>query len=801
MKARTRTTALVMLLALCGTAYGQSYSGAPQNFEMGGYGQSILIGDGTIYIAEIANSYRPGMLYAYQKDTAGNWAEVGRVTASNAETGDRFGAGLAMSGNRMIVSATQRDNERGAAYIFEEGSDGSWSEVAMLMASDAEDEDRFGASVAIDGDWAIVTSTQKNDRAGAAYVFQRTASGAWTQHATLMGTDVGRNDRFGTAVALKDGMAFVSAPRVNSSAGAVFVFKYDADSNSWMEEGMITGGDVESGNRFGSSMSLRDGHLLVGAPFQNGYVGAAYLFAWDDEEAAWKEQQKIVPFDGARQNRFGTSLAYDNGNMLIGSPGAMGFQGTAYLIEMDEGMKAWTGMNKLMSADLSGGDFFAGALDLRGNLAVVGAVNDDFGSGSVMIFERDASGMWKQVNTLVGEYDGLASETGGKVSCEDGQASHFDCQGVDMLSFMSVEDLGGGRGVRVNDIWGWTDPDTNREYALVGRINGTSFVDVTNPENPVFIGDLPLTEGANPNSWRDVKVYQNHAYIVADNAGEHGMQVFDLTQLRSAEAPATFTETTIYRGIHSAHNVVINEDTGYAYIVGSSGGGESCGGGLHMVNIQEPANPTFAGCFSDPTTGRASTGYSHDAQCVIYKGPDVEHQGKEICLGANETALSIADVTDKENPIALSTGTYPNVGYTHQGWLTEDHRYFYINDELDELQGKVDGTRTLIWDLTDLDDPQLVKEHYGTTKSSDHNLYVLGNLMYQSNYVSGLRVLDISDVNNPVEVGYFDTVPHGENTPGFDGSWSNYPYFKSGIVIVTSGGEGLFILKKRDVDI
>ena len=96
--------------------------------------------------------------------------------------------------------------------------------------------------------------------------------------------------------------------------------------------------------------------------------------------------------------------------------------------------------------------------------------------------------------------------------------------------------------------------------------------------------------------------------------------------------------------------------------------------------------------------------------CYLPGAGYVEHQGKEICFSSNETALSIGDVSDKENTIALSRADYPNVGYSHQGWLTEDHKYFYMNDELDELQGKVEQTRTLIWDVQDLDDPQLIKE-------------------------------------------------------------------------------------------
>ena len=285
---------------------------------------------------------------------------------------------------------------------------------------------------------------------------------------------------------------------------------------------------------------------------------------------------------------------------------------------------------------------------------------------------------------------------------------------------------------------------------------------------------------------------------MADGAGPHGMQIFDLTRLRDVRGdPVTFKEDAHYSGIASAHNIVINEETGFAYAVGAGEGGETCGGGLHMINIQDPQAPLFAGCFQDMGTGCQGTGYSHDAQCVIYHGPDAEHEGQEICFGSNETALSIADVTDKASPVSLATATYPNVAYAHQGWLDEDHRYFYMNDELDEVGGNVDRTRTLIWDIIDLDDPILAKEYFADNASSDHNLYIKGNLMYQSNYVSGFRILDISDRENPEVVGFFDTVTGAPDAPGFDGSWSNYPFFESGIIIVNSGKEGMFILREQ----
>jgi choice-of-anchor B domain-containing protein len=348
-------------------------------------------------------------------------------------------------------------------------------------------------------------------------------------------------------------------------------------------------------------------------------------------------------------------------------------------------------------------------------------------------------------------------------------------------------------------VWGWTDATTNREYALVGRTDGVAFVDVTDPTNPAFLGELPMTENTERNAWREIKTYQDHAYVISEGSG-HGMQVFDLTQLRSLRRgakPVVFKEVAHYDRVSSSHNVVINEESGYAYIVGAGGPGESCGGALHMVDIREPRAPKFAGCHADSTTGLRLNGYIHDAQCVTYKGPDQRYTGREICVTANENAVNLVDVTDKAKPRVIATGKYPSPAYAHQGWFSADQRYWYMNDELDEGPGKFERTRTIIWDMADLEKP-VATEFFGTTGATDHNLYINGNLMYQSNYQAGLRILDISDPLKPVEVAYFDTAPYEEDTAGFGGTWSNYPFFKSGTILVNSGNEGLFLIKRGE---
>ncbi|HEX9728017.1 MAG TPA: choice-of-anchor B family protein [Gemmatimonadales bacterium] len=382
---------------------------------------------------------------------------------------------------------------------------------------------------------------------------------------------------------------------------------------------------------------------------------------------------------------------------------------------------------------------------------------------------------------------------GAVVNCNGSKAASFYCNGIDLLSYLPVSAIGGGPGVALSDMWGWTDPTTGAEYAIVGRTDGTAFIDVSDPLNPVYRGDLLRTAGTAARWWRDMKVYDDHAYIVADAAGAHGIQVFDLRQLRTPGPPLRYVETAHYSGVTATHNIAINEQSGFAYAVGTS----QCGGGLHMIDVRTPLNPVFAGCFADSLTGFGGTGYTHDVQCIVYDGPDPDYQGHEVCLGSNESALSIADVTDKANPVAIARVSYPNVQYAHQGWFTDDRRYFFTDDELDEFGGGMAGTRTLIWDVSDLDDPVLANEYFGPTTATDHNLYIVGNRLYQSNYQYGIRVLDIGDPAQPVELGFFDTAPTRPNTPGFDGSWSNYPFFASGIIVVTSADEGLFVLKVR----
>ena len=375
------------------------------------------------------------------------------------------------------------------------------------------------------------------------------------------------------------------------------------------------------------------------------------------------------------------------------------------------------------------------------------------------------------------------------------KAEEFAVSTSSNVMFMKALDLrtSGITSKRGNDIWGWTDPETNKEYAIMGMDNKTSFVDVTDPANPIHLADLKTRTWSS--TWRDIKIYKHYAYIVSE-AWRHGMQVVDLHILRTLDGKKVkeLKSDIDYRKFGNAHNIFINEDTGYAYAVGTS----TCTGGLHIMDIKNPLEPTFVNCVGRgvyEVPRKDGDAYTHDVQCVVYNGPDARYLGKEICVSSNEDTVNIVDVTDKSNPYQISVATYEGVKYTHQGWLTEDHSYFLVGDELDEQKFGI-NTKTFIWDLTDLEDPKHFASYEHSTKAIDHNMYVKGNYVYQANYEAGLRILDLTDVSKGKlrEVGYMDTMPNSDRAE-VNGVWSVFPYYNSGTVVVSGTNGVLYIAK------
>jgi len=203
-----------------------------------------------------------------------------------------------------------------------------------------------------------------------------------------------------------------------------------------------------------------------------------------------------------------------------------------------------------------------------------------------------------------------------QVSCVDGFAGIYPCSGYDLMSFLSPIELGNsGNG---NDCWGWTHPETGQEIVLMGTGTRTVFVDISDPVNPVVLGFLPSGNSLH----RDIKVNNNHAFIVCESLN-HGMYVFDLMQLGDVVSPPVSYSAEVIFGTYSAHNIAINEESNFAYIVGDYDFFE---GGPGFVDITDPNDPIVVG-------GYDSWGYTHDAQIVNYNGPDenyIEDEASDI---------------------------------------------------------------------------------------------------------------------------------------------------------------------------
>jgi choice-of-anchor B domain-containing protein len=834
MRSLQRVLACTAILIVC------AFAGRPGSFRQ--FGAAVLVGDREVFAGEPANYARPGTVYIYRKgpNATDPWRESATLTAPDATVGDTFGSSLAYGEGRLFVGAGPL-----AVHVFEK-RDTTWTLAGTVNAKSVPGENvRFGRAMAAAGEYLFVGREPVNLSgrgrgpvfpqpgqppaepppmpAGAVYVFKRNASGAFAHAATLTasGSDTA-GDNFGHAVAASGAMLLVGASGQATRAGTVHEFALESEG-TWTFQRNFAPVSVQTNDLFGAQLSLVGDLATVSAPGDVSRYGSVYVFrrvaqagrAGGAPAAAgptpagqapagnftWRELARLGAPVGTRADRFGTSLAADDREIWVGAPGGAGqvyaFGTTA------EGPVL--GPPRLVGPRWMDPVAVGGSVSLRGGVGAVGAAGFSDGMGGLFIYERDASGVWREHPVITTPLDEIPAMTGAERRCSGaGKVEIFDCGATNLLAFLPPSRLSAtGKFADMSSIWGWTDPTTKQEWAIIGRADGATFVDITAPSRPLVVADLPLTEGARPSSWREIKVYKDHAYIVSDGSGPHGVQIFDLTRLRTMKPqpnglPQKVAADAIYRNVASVHNIVINEDSGFMYPVGSNGGGNTCGGGLHMVDIREPKSPKFVGCHSDPATGIAKTGYSHDAVCLTYKGPDKRYKGHEICVGSNETAISIADVTDKANTKTLSRSTYPNVAYTHQGWFDETQRYFYVNDEGDEFMGTAKKTRTLIWDLEDLENPRFAKEHLGVESATDHNLYIKGTLMYQANYRSGLRVLSISDPLNPKEVAYFDTAPYHPNTPGFNGAWSVYPFFKSGTIVVSSIEQGLFIVRTAD---
>ena len=364
----------------------------------------------------------------------------------------------------------------------------------------------------------------------------------------------------------------------------------------------------------------------------------------------------------------------------------------------------------------------------------------------------------------------------------EGPDGDFESQNVRLLSWLPLNLFPNGPHSSANTCWGYVSP-SGREYMLIGLQRGTGVVEVTDPVNPVILGVV-----TGPTStWRDMKVIGEYAYAVSE--GGSGIQVIDLRNVDSGQI--RHVGNIQQNGHTTTHTIASNPDSGFLYLCGARVGND----GLVAVSTANPENPTIVGAWSGM--------YVHEAQVVTYHtGP---YAGREIAFcysgslpsGFSNGGLRIIDVTDKGNMHLIGQLFWPSTGYAHQGWLSEDGRFVYINDELDE-QNFSFPTRTRIANVEDLTNPTYVGFFSTGLAAVDHNLYVLGDRIFEANYRSGLQIFSTSENGGtptaPVRIGYFDTYP-GSDSAQFNGAWNNYPFFPSGNIAISDIERGLFMVR------
>ena len=390
-------------------------------------------------------------------------------------------------------------------------------------------------------------------------------------------------------------------------------------------------------------------------------------------------------------------------------------------------------------------------------------------------------------------------------SCSGGFAAEYPCQGIDFMSRVPLTSFNGNP-TSASNLWGYVDLDidpflhVNREYAIIGLRNGTGVVDVTDPANPRVVETIV---GVN-SQWREVKVYQfwnaaanrwdAYAYVTTEGAGG-GIQIIDLTELpNSVSLAATWT------GVSTSHTDQISnidfttnvaDNPGFPPILYISGANT---GGLRFVSLANPTNLTEVGSW----TGT----YSHDTYPHVFTGARANqcapgHDPCEVVFSFAGTAgLKIIDVTSKSAPVTLSTLTYSQLGYAHSGWISSDGNYIFLHDELDEQNfGLNSRIRTI--NITSLTAPTVSTFYTGPTAAIDHNGYTIGDKFYFSNYTRGIGILNVSNPNAPVELGYFDTYPTS-NTTTFNGAWGVYPFLPSGNILISDIQRGLIVVREQN---
>lgn len=383
---------------------------------------------------------------------AQTWTQVSKTVASDAELYDYYGASVAISGEYAVIGAYRQNfnvtnvnyqEDAGAAYVLKRNANGTWSQVQKIVASDRAANDNFGFSVAISGNYLVVSARYEDHDlaggnalaiAGSAYIFERTSGNTWVQVQKIVASDRGFQDVFGSAVSISGDRMVVGASNERHDvdgnneaigAGSCYVFERN-QAGTWEEVQKIVASDRGANDNFGISVSISGDHLVVGA-HQNAddevganpinFAGAAYIFE-RNISGVWSEVTKVVSTDRAADEYFGNSVAVAGNYLVVGSyfddENSLGQDsvyraGSSFIYERNT-TGSWQFVQKIIASDRSSSDQFGRSVTIDGNTIAVGADNDGdapgsptvlSGAGSAYIFQRNTLGDWTEVQKKV----------------------------------------------------------------------------------------------------------------------------------------------------------------------------------------------------------------------------------------------------------------------------------------------------------------------------------------------------------------------------------------------------------------
>ncbi len=364
----------------------------------GHFGVSVAVEGEIAVVGETQVDYPsgPGAAFVFAREGQ-EWREIQILSPSDSGWGDRFGSSVAIDGDTILVGATP-SGLGGAVYAFERLGD-TWTETARFTALTPGQDDEFGATVALSGGIALVGASGDGTPAGTAYVFRRSAPGAWSPEAQLTASDAAPGDLFGCSVSLDGNTAIIGAygdDDHGSASGSAYVFVLEG--SNWIEQTKLTAPDAAPGDYFGREVSIDGATVAIAAPYREGggnpYGGGAYIFL--RQGSSWLEQAIVEPPEPGAGTLFGSDLALKGDDLIVGAPTddldcANGGSLRAFVRSGEN----WSYTQRVSAPRNGAQGHFGSAVSTSGDRLLVGASWDVFGTmreGTATVFARDGAG-------------------------------------------------------------------------------------------------------------------------------------------------------------------------------------------------------------------------------------------------------------------------------------------------------------------------------------------------------------------------------------------------------------------------